>query len=105
MCKELLPLRCTVCNRWVDPERFVYHNGRQWPDCPDCDQPLAASTRLLGDPFPLAMALAVATALAKIMAQSGVLERLDACAELSETDLDSLALRIAKAIIQELAGL
>lgn len=105
MCKELAPLRCDTCQKWIEPGRFIFQEGRSAPHCPDCDEPLDVQSALFANPFPLALALAIPRGLAKILVRSGVLEHLQEKAKGTESPLDDLALRIAKAIIQEAANL
>jgi len=105
MCKDLAPLRCDTCNKWIEPGRFVFQDGRSAPHCPVCNEPLDVKSALFGNPFPLSLALAIARGLAKILVRSGVLEHLETKAKATESTLDDLALRIARAIIQEAANL
>lgn len=105
MSKQLRPLYCHVCDRWVSPNAFSFRPPSVVPYCPHCHGLLLPEPGNPDSLLPLGFTLLFIKAVAALLLRAGVLDHLEAKACESDTALDDFALKLARVVLEHVAQL
>ncbi|MBA7536815.1 hypothetical protein ES705_29080 [subsurface metagenome] len=96
-----LRLWCPNCNLSMDAADAIPAEGERSPTCSCCGTELLRDLHRVQNPIQVGLALKLIGVVARLLDASGALDALDKYAYKTDTELDDLAARIARAIIKE----
>ncbi len=96
---------CPVCHRLNEAAPVQTASPTRPSLCSHCNEPLSAGLPAFGNPFPFTFLPKILGGVARLLIKTGALDALERQAEKSETELDDLAVRITRWILEGAASL